>query len=347
MRLKIFTIFVGVAFLHLALFSIMAFTGGCRTSQALENRTFIPAASPAPVIETDLSTPIDFSTSGDDIVGPESISPVTVEAKTIQYTVKKGDSFWKIARKYSVSMKELASYNNMPLTKALKAGTVLEIPPGGFIAASQSPVKAKPIVVGGIKSKGKKRYSTYSNKVNVPEDGMKYTVKSGDSLWKIAVKHNLKTSTLAAANNIDKKTQLKIGQTLFIPGGKTKSKSTRAARKASTPVVKDEIPEEDTDSKPAKSEDEELLDLLNKNSQDSTDNMLKNLTDPESNESVDSITGDKASNVLKGEDVEIDQEITIEKLAAKYGVKPEDIKKLNPGLPQNGKLTPGMIIAIP
>jgi LysM repeat protein len=45
-----------------------------------------------------------------------------------------------------------------------------------------------------------------------------YVVKSGDSLWTIAKKHNLSLSQLTAANNLPANTNLKPGQKLLIPG---------------------------------------------------------------------------------------------------------------------------------
>ncbi len=45
-----------------------------------------------------------------------------------------------------------------------------------------------------------------------------YVVKSGDSLWTIAKKHNLTLSQLTAANNLPANTNLKPGQKLLIPG---------------------------------------------------------------------------------------------------------------------------------
>jgi LysM repeat protein len=45
-----------------------------------------------------------------------------------------------------------------------------------------------------------------------------YAVKSGDSLWTIAKKHNVTVQQLAAANNLSTGVVLKLGQKLIIPG---------------------------------------------------------------------------------------------------------------------------------
>lgn len=50
-----------------------------------------------------------------------------------------------------------------------------------------------------------------------PKSGVEYTVKKGDSLWKIAQELNSKTSWIQDANRISNPTQIKVGQVLFIP----------------------------------------------------------------------------------------------------------------------------------
>lgn len=45
-----------------------------------------------------------------------------------------------------------------------------------------------------------------------------YTIKSGDSLWTVAKKHNLTVAQLAAANHLQASAKLQPGQKLLIPG---------------------------------------------------------------------------------------------------------------------------------
>lgn len=56
---------------------------------------------------------------------------------------------------------------------------------------------------------------------------------------------------------------------------------------------------------------------------------------------------DKTENSDPSETVDVEDEITLQNLALRYSVKLEDLKKLNPGLPSDGKLKPGMIIVLP
>ncbi len=70
------------------------------------------------------------------------------------------------------------------------------------------------------------------------EAPLTYTVKSGDSLWDVAHKFHTTVTKLKKANNL-KKTHIKPGQVLQIPGGKTASSPTgKPAKNASLPEKK-------------------------------------------------------------------------------------------------------------
>lgn len=109
------------------------------------------------------------------------------------YVVKSGDTLWKIAREYGVSVDELKEKNNLS-SNSLTVGQVLIIPTS----------------------------STGGGEVS----GEYYTVKSGDSLWKIANQYNMTVSELMALNNLSS-TSLSIGQRLKlsassqVPSGST------------------------------------------------------------------------------------------------------------------------------
>ena len=107
--------------------------------------------------------------------------PREVEEETgVVYVVKAGDSLWKIANSYGVSVSDLKSANNLK-SDTLSIGQQLKIPSGGV-----------------------------SNTI--------YVVKAGDSLWKIANSYGVSVSELKSANNLTSDL-LSIGQQLKIPGG--------------------------------------------------------------------------------------------------------------------------------
>lgn len=106
------------------------------------------------------------------------------------YTVKNGDSLWKIANQFDTTVDELISINNLSTT-LLQIGQQLLVP------SLQAPT--------------------------TPENNyITYTVKSGDSLWKIA---NLYNTTVDAIRNLNQLSTnvLQIGQQLLIPTSGTSS----------------------------------------------------------------------------------------------------------------------------
>ena len=79
------------------------------------------------------------------------------------YTVEKGDTYYLIAKKYGISLSTLLSANDATDGSVLYVGDTIKVP-----SSSQSPS-------GGTTSGP---YITYST----------HTVKSGDTLWNIAIK---------------------------------------------------------------------------------------------------------------------------------------------------------------
>ena len=105
----------------------------------------------------------------------------------ITYTVKSGDTLYGISNQYGVSVTELARLNNVT-AESLKVGQVLNIP-----------------------------VSSGSN----PNTMFMYTVKSGDTLYKIATKYNTSVDEIKDLNNLTSNT-ISIGQVLRIPEMYTK-----------------------------------------------------------------------------------------------------------------------------
>jgi LysM repeat protein len=121
------------------------------------------------------------------------------------YTVKPGDSLDKIARKYGVSVKDLIKENNLKKPYIIRPGQKLKIPTKG-----KKSKKVKKVQVSGY---------------------IKYKVKPGDSLIKIAKKFGVSTKEIIRANNLKKPYHLKVGQILKIPK-KTAKKKSKAKVKA-------------------------------------------------------------------------------------------------------------------
>jgi LysM repeat protein len=298
----------GVAAVHFLAIGALSLTGGCKTQEVLKERPYIPAPTDTPLEQP--ATP----------VAVEPIAPAIPEIKTepIKYTVKSGDSFWKIAREYGVSKEELAAYNKMSLQKPLKIGATLIIPPGG---APVSPEKLA------------SRAKAAPGKAARPSDGS-YTVGSNDSLWKIAAKYNIKTDALAAANNLDPKKPLQIGQKLVIPEAGART-ATAATTKVTAPKTGTKVPDAGlAPVEPVKaagpSDEEKLLNEL----------------EGKAPSAVGTSPAAAASTATYAEH-EVSDGDTVEDIAAMYGLKTDDIRKANPGLPADGKLKTPMILKVP
>jgi LysM repeat protein len=108
--------------------------------------------------------------------------------------VKAGDTLSALAQKYGVSVNEIkkVTYSEIPNKSSISVGTVLILP------NSKVPLK-NPTVV-------KKLETT----------PVYYTVKSGDSLTKLAIKYNTTLAKIQAWNNIPNPNLIKVGQKLRV-----------------------------------------------------------------------------------------------------------------------------------
>lgn len=110
------------------------------------------------------------------------------ELVTNTYTVKKGDTLYSIAKDLNTTVDELKKLNNLS-TNLLTVGQVLNIP----------------------------------STVMSIEEGSVYKVKSGDTLYKIALEYNTTVDELKKLNGLTSNV-LTIGQLLKVPGSSLQTK---------------------------------------------------------------------------------------------------------------------------
>lgn len=108
------------------------------------------------------------------------------------YVVESGDSFWSIARRHGVGVRELARWNNMAPGDPLQVGEELAIWTEGGSGATQT-ARAAPA----------ERLQS-----------VRYTVRKGDSLYRIAQRFNVSVAELRRWNGLAEDTYLQPGQTL-------------------------------------------------------------------------------------------------------------------------------------
>ncbi len=111
---------------------------------------------------------------------------------SLRYRVKPGDTLSEIAQKFRTSVKKLKKYNNLKSNK-LKVGQILCVRK----------------VVKSIERRGTTRV--------VRTRYIKYRVKPGDSLIKIARKFHVYTKDIIRANRLKKPYKIRVGQILKIP----------------------------------------------------------------------------------------------------------------------------------
>lgn len=111
------------------------------------------------------------------------------------YTVKKGDTLSRIARKFHTNVRALRKENGLK-SDMIKIGQKLDIPGSSEVASVQES--------------------------SIPGT---YTVKKGDTLSKIARKFNTTTKRLVKLNGISDPNRLKIGMELRLPGAPVQQKA--------------------------------------------------------------------------------------------------------------------------
>jgi LysM repeat protein len=145
------------------------------------------------------------------------------------YVARPGDTLWSIATKHRVSVGEIQQINRMG-DEDVRVGQALLIPSPHRLS---SPVVAqasyKPSTPGSSPTG-----ATVSTTTTAP---LYHTVKKGDSLKAIALKHKTTAAALASANKLKDANKIVVGQRLKIPGRVTTLVSSK--RPAPTPSTHD------------------------------------------------------------------------------------------------------------
>src|SRR5690606_24211495 len=105
-----------------------------------------------------------------------------------RHVVRRGDTLWSIARTHGVTVNYLASSNGLNANGTLAVGQVLSIP-GTTKLASANPVSGR---------------------------STSYTVRSGDTLSRIAQRFSVRLQDLLAWNNLSKRSIIRPGQRLVM-----------------------------------------------------------------------------------------------------------------------------------
>jgi membrane-bound lytic murein transglycosylase D len=113
------------------------------------------------------------------------------KGQRVEHQVRAGESFWSIGQRYGVGTRELAAWNGMAPRDTLSIGQKLVVWAKGAAPTSRP---------AG----------------NATTRKLRYTVRSGDSLYLIANRFRITISDLVRWNSIDKNKILRPGQTLMM-----------------------------------------------------------------------------------------------------------------------------------
>ncbi|WP_028046506.1 LysM peptidoglycan-binding domain-containing protein [Cellulomonas sp. URHE0023] len=144
-------------------------------------------------------------------------APVVV-AQPVGYSVVSGDTVGRIAAKYGTTVRSIVEANGLNARATIRIGQSLTIPGA---AAAQAPVAvAAPAAASSTA----------------------YVVRSGDTVSSVAKKIGSSIDAIVAANGLDARARIRIGQTLTVPVAATAPTSagvgnTFAGRTYSDPVV--------------------------------------------------------------------------------------------------------------
>jgi LysM repeat protein len=176
---------------------------GCKRETETADNTDNSASTVDTNVPTMDTNPPSMEASNPPVVAtnpPPVVAPTPMpapELATTEYVVVKGDTLGKIAKKNGVTLKALKAANPGVVPTKLKVGQKISIP-----AAS------------GTETASSAASMSTSGDMSTSEEI--YSVKSGDTLTKIAKAHGTTVKALEAENNLSI-TKIKVGQKLKIP----------------------------------------------------------------------------------------------------------------------------------
>ncbi|MGJ8533314.1 MAG: peptidoglycan DD-metalloendopeptidase family protein [Alphaproteobacteria bacterium] len=169
-------------------------------------------------------------------------------------TIKPGDTLYAISRRHNVPEQAILNANGLSGPRDIVAGRYLTIPTFVRAQTQQAAARtaqprlqafpqqvsrpaqqaapqaaARAAVVNAVRSVGSAPrpsskpatqavLTTPAAAAPATVAGGRYRVAPGDTLYSIARRHNVNVGTLSSANNLGQSTNIKIGQTLVIPG---------------------------------------------------------------------------------------------------------------------------------
>ncbi|MGW5889945.1 LysM peptidoglycan-binding domain-containing protein [Priestia aryabhattai] len=147
-----------------------------------------------------------------------SSSTPTTTSSNHTYTVKSGDTLYRIAKNNGTSVQQLKEWNNLS-SHLIYVNQVLKINGTGTVSSSPSaPVQEK---------------TNETQASPAPSNSKSYKVQPGDTMWSVAQRHGISISQLKQWNNLSSNT-IYINQVLQV-GGQAAAQAKPSTPSPSTP----------------------------------------------------------------------------------------------------------------
>ena len=223
-----------------------------------------------------------FTGGGDGEVGtyiPPVAAPevISIPTEGIDYTIQPGDTLLAIAYRYGLDWTVIARANDLGEESLLQIEQVIRLPGvedvGGPVA-SEAETNDEVTVESAFAADSEESNSALSDTASVNQAAIhfvrQYTVQPGNTLADIAELYEISWQELAAANNLDGDSFLRIGQQLEIPGAVQAPVTTQesAQQESVTPPQYHTVIEGDTMISIALQYDLDWEDLLDLNNMD-------------------------------------------------------------------------------
>jgi membrane-bound lytic murein transglycosylase D len=168
---------------------------------------------------------LDQAVSGQSTIAVAAVAP----PPEVRHSVRSGETLSLIARKYGASMTSIQQANSL-------RGSVIH-PGQSLVIPSPAPGSTATLAALAAPRQDITAQLPEHQKPAASKRAKVYVVKSGDTLWGVARKHNVTVPALAAANGLSSKAGLIAGARLEIPGSGSGSSSASSGPKETSRVT--------------------------------------------------------------------------------------------------------------
>jgi LysM repeat protein len=140
-------------------------------------------------------------------------SPGTVTGRPATYTIKRGDTISGIAARYGLRTADLLALNKLRATTIIYPGQVIRL---GGSSIAVTPVSN--VTPTSPADESKDPPSTPPTSAPAPVINSRYTIRSGDTITRIAARFGVTIDAILKANGLSRSSIIYAGRTLVIPG---------------------------------------------------------------------------------------------------------------------------------